>query len=87
MRCPEIDPARAFAPLKNAPGAEQDTPETVKARLSALHAEWLRRAGAEVAEGVPVEISPLFALDAEEVARKVPPGPRVEKPVYYKDEV
>ncbi len=82
----EVDPLRAFAPLKNAPGAKQDTPEFVKSRLSALHAEWLRKAGAEVAEGIPVEISPLFALDAEETAGKIQPGTRVERPTYYHDE-
>lgn len=82
----EVDPLRAFAPLKNAPGAKQDTPEFVKSRLSSLHAEWLRKAGAEVAEGVAVEISPMFALDAEEVKSKIPPGTRVERPTYFSDE-
>ena len=38
-------------------------------------ARWLRDAGIEVPEGTRVEISPLFALDADEVrdcAHKVP---------------
>ena len=33
----EVDPAEHFAPLKNASGEKQDTPETVKARIVALH--------------------------------------------------
>ena len=79
----EIDPAEHFAPLKNAPGSKEDSPEMVKARLVALHARWLRQAGAEVAEGVDVEIGPLWALDAAEVARKLPPGTRITKPTYF----
>jgi UDP-N-acetylglucosamine/UDP-N-acetylgalactosamine diphosphorylase len=77
----EVDPNRHFAPLKNAPGATRDTPEWVRQQMIALHAEWLRQAGAEVAN-VPVEISPLFALDAAEVAQKIRPGTKVDKPTY-----
>ena len=65
---------RAFAPLKNAPGEKADTPETVRAQMVAEHAGWLRRAGVEVADGVAVEISPLLALDADELAEKITPG-------------
>ena len=79
----EVDPQRAFAPLKNASGAKEDTPESVRAQLSALHREWLRQAGAEVDDDVPVEIGPLFALDAEELATKLPPGTRITKPTYF----
>jgi UDP-N-acetylglucosamine/UDP-N-acetylgalactosamine diphosphorylase len=79
----EVDAAEHFAPLKNAPGEKQDTPEAVKDRLVALHSQWLRQAGAEVAEGVDVEISPLWALDAEEVARKLPRAARIAKPTYF----
>ena len=60
----EIDAARGFAPVKNAPGEKQDTPEAVQAAMIALHTQWLRQAGATVEPGVPVEIGPLFALDA-----------------------
>jgi UDP-N-acetylglucosamine/UDP-N-acetylgalactosamine diphosphorylase len=64
-----------FAPLKNATGA--DSPETVYRGLCNLAADWLGRAGVAVprdAEGnaaVPLEVSPLFALDADEFAAKV----------------
>jgi UDP-N-acetylglucosamine/UDP-N-acetylgalactosamine diphosphorylase len=67
----EVDPARAFAPLKNASGSPQDTPESVRAQMTALYHEWLHQAGADVAEGVPLEISPLVALDAQELAQRL----------------
>ncbi len=79
----EIDPQEGFAPLKNASGAAADTPEMVQGMMIAQHARWLRQTGAHVAEGVAVEISPLFALDAEELAQKIPPGTRVTKPTYF----
>jgi len=58
-----------FAPLKNAEGA--DSPATVRAALIAQAAEWLATAGVDIPPGAVVEISPLFALDPEELARKV----------------
>jgi UDP-N-acetylglucosamine/UDP-N-acetylgalactosamine diphosphorylase len=79
----EIDPAQGFGPLKNASGAAYDTPEMVRAQMAAQHRQWLQAAGAEVADGVPVEISPLFALDAEELAAKIKPGTRVTEPTYF----
>ena len=50
---------RAFAPLKNAPGAKADTPESVRRQMAALRRDWLRQAGAEVDDEIVVEISPL----------------------------
>lgn len=80
----ELDPAEAFAPLKNASGAEeQDTPETVKAQMVAQHRRWLEAAGAEVAGDVEVEICPLLALNADELTGKIPPGRRVTEATYF----
>ena len=79
----EVDARTHFAPLKNAADKEEDTPETVRARMVAVHANWLRQAKAQVADGVPVEISPLFALDAEEVAEKITPGEQINAPTYF----
>jgi UDP-N-acetylglucosamine/UDP-N-acetylgalactosamine diphosphorylase len=79
----EVDQARAFAPLKNAPGSTKDSPEQVQAQMIALHSEWLRAAGAQLKEGVPVEICPLFALDAEQVAARVAEGTRVHEPTCF----
>lgn len=81
----EVDAARQFAPLKNAPGQKSDTPESVRAQMVALYTEWLVRAGAEVDAGVAVEISPLWALDAEEVARRLPAPCRISQPTYFAD--
>jgi UDP-N-acetylglucosamine/UDP-N-acetylgalactosamine diphosphorylase len=64
----EVDPRRHFAPLKNASGEASDTPEAVREHLVARDTEWLEAAGARVAEGTPVEISPLVALDAQATA-------------------
>ena len=79
----EIDPKEGFAPLKNASGAASDTPEFVREYLIALHTKWLASAGVEVADGVPVEISPLFARTPEQLAGKVEAGSKVTEPTYF----
>jgi UDP-N-acetylglucosamine/UDP-N-acetylgalactosamine diphosphorylase len=68
----EVERAEAFAPLKNAAGAKADTPETVREQLLALHRGWLRQAGADLDAAAVVEISPLWALDAQQAAEKWP---------------
>ena len=50
------------------------------------HRRWLEAAGANLADGVQVEISPLVALDAQGVAEIVEPGRRFEKSEYLKGE-
>jgi UDP-N-acetylglucosamine/UDP-N-acetylgalactosamine diphosphorylase len=79
----EADPAKAFGPLKNAPGSERDSPETVRQQMVALHRSWASAAGVRVAEGIDVEISPLFALDAEEARAKLPGAPPIAEPTYF----
>jgi UDP-N-acetylglucosamine/UDP-N-acetylgalactosamine diphosphorylase len=75
-----------FEPLKNATGP--DSPESVRQALTSLAAEWLEQAGVRVprrtdgAAAVPLEISPLFALDAAELAAKVDRRLRIEGPTY-----
>jgi UDP-N-acetylglucosamine/UDP-N-acetylgalactosamine diphosphorylase len=75
-----------FAPLKNADGA--DSPATVRAALVNQAADWLQRAGVAVprdVQGQPavaLEVSPLFALDAEELARKVDRNLKIDRPTY-----
>jgi UDP-N-acetylglucosamine/UDP-N-acetylgalactosamine diphosphorylase len=77
---------REFHPLKNATGA--DSPATVQQGMSNLAAAWLARIGIEVPRtaagdaAVPLEISPLFALDEEELAAKVSRGRRIEGPTF-----
>jgi UDP-N-acetylglucosamine/UDP-N-acetylgalactosamine diphosphorylase len=76
-----------FVPLKNATGS--DTPEEVRQALTDLAADWLGRAGVTVprrADGsaaVPLEVSPLFALDAAELAARVRPDTVIEGPTYF----
>ncbi|GAB5402984.1 MAG: UDPGP type 1 family protein [Aureliella sp.] len=67
----EGDASQVFAPVKNADGAEVDTPSLSKKALLALHRSWLAAAGASVPDDVSVEIHPCWALDANEVASKV----------------
>jgi UDP-N-acetylglucosamine/UDP-N-acetylgalactosamine diphosphorylase len=75
-----------FAPVKNATGV--DSPATAKQAISDLAADWLIRAGVRVlrdaggSASVALEISPLFALDAEELATKVKKGTVIDEPTY-----
>jgi UDP-N-acetylglucosamine/UDP-N-acetylgalactosamine diphosphorylase len=81
----ETSRSEEFVPLKNATGP--DSPATVRQALSNLAGLWLEKAAIAVPRqpnrdtAVPLEISPLYALDAEELAAKVPPGLRVEGPL------
>jgi UDP-N-acetylglucosamine/UDP-N-acetylgalactosamine diphosphorylase len=79
----EVDEAQAFAPVKNGPGDRRDTPQSVQAQMIASHAGWLREAGCDVAADVAVEISPLFAQSAQELAARVPPGMVVTRSQYF----
>jgi UDP-N-acetylglucosamine pyrophosphorylase len=68
----EVARAEEFSPVKNATGSE--SPETSRADLMELHRRWLRHAGVRVPESKPgprVEVSPLFALDAEELRERL----------------
>ena len=65
-----------FAPLKNATGA--DSPDSARALMIAQAHRWLGLpAGSQ-----PVEISPLYALDAEEAKAKIPKGFKPKEPTY-----
>lgn len=70
----EADRAREFNPVKNAEG--NDSPATCREALLRIHREWLCAAGAVVSEDTRIEVSPGFALDADDVARKVEAGTR-----------
>lgn len=80
----EVDPAEAFAPLKNGPGAQTDSPEWVRAQMIAQAKRWLEQAGITVAQNMPVEISPLVGYDAETVKANVRAGTKIEKPTYLR---
>jgi len=69
---------REFNPVKNASGA--DSPATSRAALQSLAQEWIEAAGGIVGKNVPVEISPLYALDAHELEEKLGPGQSFTRP-------
>jgi UDP-N-acetylglucosamine/UDP-N-acetylgalactosamine diphosphorylase len=72
----------SFAPLKNAPGAAKDTPEYVHRFMLNQHRRWLEAAGAVVDAEANIELSPLYALDADDLAAKIQRGQRFDKSQY-----
>ena len=79
----EGNAAEVFAPVKNADGALVDTPQQSKQAQSSLHRTWLESAGADVAEGVTVEIHPRWALNAEEVKEKVGLNVKISSDTFF----
>jgi UDP-N-acetylglucosamine/UDP-N-acetylgalactosamine diphosphorylase len=79
--------AEEFAPVKNADGA--DSPATAKQAISDLAASWLAAAGVTVPRrpdggaAVALEVSPLFALDADEFARRVERSLKIDGPRHF----
>jgi UDP-N-acetylglucosamine/UDP-N-acetylgalactosamine diphosphorylase len=82
----EVDRRFEFSPVKNAAG--EDSPQTAQRDWCELHAVWLEQAGIKVPRDASgnlqarVEISPVFALDAEELRRKIAPGLQTQKDLY-----
>ena len=66
-----------------AEAADPPLPETVRADQIALHSAWIGAAGVAT-YGHPVEVSPLFALDADELKRKLQKGFTVSGPTYLR---
>lgn len=60
---------REFAPVKNRTG--EDSLETSRAMQSELHRSWLKELGVEVSGRSLIEISPLAALDKNDLAARV----------------
>ncbi len=70
----EVQRCEEFGPVKNAEG--EDSPQTARAAMSAKAVRWLAQCGLSVsAAGAPtqplVEISPLFALDVDELKERL----------------
>jgi UDP-N-acetylglucosamine/UDP-N-acetylgalactosamine diphosphorylase len=82
----ECDRRIEFHPLKNATGIY--SPETVRQAISNVAGDWLESAGVSVPRGpdgdvaVPLEISPLFALDASDLSGKVRPDSKITGSTY-----
>jgi UDP-N-acetylglucosamine/UDP-N-acetylgalactosamine diphosphorylase len=68
----EGDREREFNPVKNADGP--DSPGTARAALNRIGRQWLADAGYEFNASTNVEISPLLALDAEELSARLKSG-------------
>lgn len=61
----EVARNEEFSPLKNAPGTGSDDPETSRRDLLAQQRRFLEAAGAKIADGVEIEISPLVSYAGE----------------------
>ena len=62
-----FDQKEEFSPVKNAEGS--DSPVTCRADLQAKWAKWLAAIGVKVPKGLPIEIDPVYALDAADLKR------------------
>ena len=73
-----------FSPVKNLDGP--DSVETAQRDMSDMFGRWIEAAGAEVARGgdghvrFPIEISPFYALEAEDLVGRLPRGFKVDRP-------
>ena len=79
----EVDPAKAFGPLKNGAGATTDTAEHVQQQLMHFHRCMLREAGFQITDSTRVEINPRFAMTAESLKRKISAGTVVKNETYF----
>ena len=64
----EVERREEFSPLKNASGTASDNPETSRRDLLAQQRRWLEAAGASVANGADVELSPRVTYNGEGLA-------------------
>ena len=67
----EIADDDGFAAVKNAESAATETKATTQQAMINQFVRWLEQCGVHVEPGVPVEISPLFAIDQRELAGKL----------------
>ncbi len=79
----EADRAREFNPVKNQSG--DDSPETCRAAMTALHAAWLKQAGIQIASDAAVELSPLWAIDEIEVQSRASQLKEITQPTYLSE--
>lgn len=79
----ESKASEAFAPVKNADGAETDTPEAAKKAIVDLHRRWLEEAGVFVDQEVQVEINPKLALEVDDLRQKIPTNLRINADRYF----
>lgn len=74
--CVEVSRPQEFAPIKNASG--QDSPESSRKLMNAEYHRWCEESGVKVADHVVIEVSPLFAANAEEFRVAIAANPRAK---------
>lgn len=82
----QVDRDEEFAPIKNAPGAMSDSPETARELLYALNRRRLLQAGAELIDppngsDFAIEISPLVSYQGEGLRQRVG-GKSLQLPIH-----
>eukprot|EP01023_Acetabularia_acetabulum_P030399 TRINITY_DN2861_c1_g2_i1.p1 TRINITY_DN2861_c1_g2~~TRINITY_DN2861_c1_g2_i1.p1 ORF type:complete len:508 (-),score=87.02 TRINITY_DN2861_c1_g2_i1:310-1704(-) len=64
----EVDRNEEFAPVKNAPGSDKDSPDTALRATLTLQKKWVENAGGKVTVDPGAEISPLVSYAGEGLA-------------------
>jgi UDP-N-acetylglucosamine/UDP-N-acetylgalactosamine diphosphorylase len=63
----EVKREEEFAPVKNAPGSSQDSPDTARSLISNLHQGWLEHKGSKFDKKAGSEKDVLFELDIKTI--------------------
>jgi UDP-N-acetylglucosamine/UDP-N-acetylgalactosamine diphosphorylase len=79
----EADEQEVFAPLKNARGADRDTPELTRQAIVDRARRWLAAVGVEVVPGTKVEIHPDYALDPQDLVGKLSAGVSIDRDTFF----
>ena len=78
----EVDPQKAFSPVKNAASESFSTPLTAQRAMVAQATTILNEAGVLVEPDVPVELDPLLALDRKRLEQIAANLGSIQKPTY-----
>ena len=81
-RVVEVNRQTAFAPVKNSTVTAHDSPEGVRRQMVTVYRHWLQTIGVEIADNVAVEISPLFAIDPNQLRERVTEGMSIKTDTY-----